>query len=112
MKRRTLSRALALYGAALIACLCALFPVYRIIAMSFMPPADTFAIPPKWLFTPTLESYRELFAGFQGIDVHLYLRNSLAVALGSTLSIAPPVLLMLILQKWMVRGLTMGATKG
>ena len=34
------------------------------------------------------------------------------MAAGATLSIAPPVLLMLILQKWMVRGLTMGATKG
>jgi multiple sugar transport system permease protein len=84
MKLRRLGRSLALYGVALFACLCALFPVYRIIAMSFMPPADTFAIPPRWLFTPTLESYRELFAGFQGIDVQLYLRNSLAVALGST----------------------------
>lgn len=34
------------------------------------------------------------------------------MAAGATLSIAPPILLMLILQKWMVRGLTMGATKG
>ncbi len=82
---RRLTRWLTLYGAALAACVVALFPVYRIVVMSFMPPLETFAIPPKWLFQPTLESYRELFAGFQGIDVRLYLRNSLLVAGGSTL---------------------------
>lgn len=34
------------------------------------------------------------------------------MAAGATPPIAPPVLLMLILQKWMVRGLPLGATKG
>jgi len=34
------------------------------------------------------------------------------MAAAATLAIAPPVILMLFLQKWMVRGLTMGSTKG
>ena len=78
-------RHLGLYAATVLACGYALFPVYRIVAMSFMPTLETFAIPPKWLFRPTLESYRALFAGFQGIEVLQYLRNSLLVAFGSTL---------------------------
>lgn len=74
-----------LYGAAFVACVFALFPIYRIIAMSFMPPLETFALPPKWLFSPTIESYRRLFEGLLGLDIRLYLWNSIAVAVGSTI---------------------------
>ena len=84
MTARRVWRNLALYGAAVVASACAIFPVYRIVTMSFMPPLDTFAIPPKWVFSPTLHSYRELFAGLLGIDLRLYLRNSLVVAFSAT----------------------------
>jgi multiple sugar transport system permease protein len=84
MNPRRLARTVGLYATAVFACVVAIFPVYRIVSMSFMQSEDTFAIPPKWIFKPTLDSYHQLFSGYQGLDVQLYLRNSLIVALGST----------------------------
>jgi multiple sugar transport system permease protein len=38
-----------------------LFPIYWILATSFKPASDVFSIPPRWIFTPTLEAYRRVF---------------------------------------------------
>ena len=81
--QRRIERSL-LYLLAIVASLIALFPVYWLVAMSFMPPMDTFAIPPKLVFTPTLVSYQTLFGGFSGVNVKLYVTNSLIAAGGST----------------------------
>ncbi len=85
MRGRSPLAIVGLYAAALAACAFALFPIYRIVAMSFMPTLETFALPPRWLFLPTFESYRQLFSGALGIDVQLYFWNSLIVAIGSTI---------------------------
>ncbi|MDA8219143.1 MAG: carbohydrate ABC transporter permease [Dehalococcoidales bacterium] len=53
---------LAGYWALLLAAtLIFLFPMYWIVAMSFKSPIDIFAMPPKWLFTPQLDAYADLF---------------------------------------------------
>ena len=57
-----------------------LFPIYWIIVSSFRIPVDTLAVPPVWVFTPTLDAYLNVFA------VNNYLRfflNSAIVAVGT-----------------------------
>ena len=57
-----------------------LFPIYWIIVSSFKIPVDTLAVPPVWVFTPTLDAYLNVFA------VNNYLRfflNSAIVAVGT-----------------------------
>ncbi len=39
-----------------------LFPIYWIVVSSFKIPVDTLAIPPVWLFRPTLDAYLNVFA--------------------------------------------------
>ena len=61
-----------------------LFPIYWIIVSSFKFPVDTLAMPPLWMFTPTIEAYVNIFA------VNNYAKfffNSAVVAVG-TVSIA------------------------
>lgn len=57
------------------------FPVYWIAASSFKAEAQMFAIPPAWLFKPTVVHYGEFLAV---IDNLYSLRNSLIVALLNT----------------------------
>ena len=57
-----------------------LFPIYWIIVSSFKIPVDTLAVPPVWVFTPTLDAYHNVFA------VNNYLRfflNSAIVGVGT-----------------------------
>lgn len=58
-----------------------LFPIYWIVQMGFKKAIDTNAIPPKWLFTPTLDAYR---AAFTDAPMRALLLNSLQVALLAT----------------------------
>lgn len=64
-----------------------IFPILWVMLTSIKPPMDTFVIPPKWIFTPTLESYKQLFFdGFAalGVNIWLNLSNSLIIAVVST----------------------------
>jgi len=60
-----------------------LFPILFIAMSSLKPGQDIFAVPPKWLFTPTLKHYVELWRSwgvfFDG------LLNSLIITTGATL---------------------------
>lgn len=60
-----------------------LFPIGFIVLSSFKPGRDIFAVPPKWLFEPTLAHYVDLWSRwptfFDG------LANSLIVTAGATL---------------------------
>jgi multiple sugar transport system permease protein len=50
------------YGAAALAALAALLPVYWMVTISLKGEADQFALPPRWLsFEPTLAHYRDAF---------------------------------------------------
>ena len=70
-----------MYLAVLIAVVISLFPIVYLLITSFKPPELTFAIPPVWAFTPTLENYRQVFAGGTFFK---YFLNSLFVAMGAT----------------------------
>ncbi|MFQ5812469.1 MAG: carbohydrate ABC transporter permease [Anaerolineae bacterium] len=69
------------YLALLVIVLLSLFPLFWIFLTSIKPRSLTFAIPPAWIFPPTLENYREVF--LYG-PFPKYFVNSLIVALGTT----------------------------
>ena len=58
-----------------------LIPYVWIILASFKQHVDLLTAPPKWLFHPTLENYREIFVEK---DFDRYLLNSLIVGISST----------------------------
>jgi multiple sugar transport system permease protein len=56
------------------------FPLAWVVMSSFKTRLDIFAIPPKWLFTPTFANYLSIF----GSDLMGQFANSLIVAVAST----------------------------
>jgi len=60
-----------------------LFPIYWMVETSLKEPVETFRIPPKWIFTPTLENYYQVL--FVSIPFTRYLLNSVFTATVSTL---------------------------
>jgi multiple sugar transport system permease protein len=74
---------LVLFHAILIAaCLIILLPLLWTLRTSFVYRVIAYRIPPKWLFTPTLDNYRIVF---QEEPFPLFFMNSLVVAVFSTL---------------------------
>lgn len=69
-------RALAL----VLALVWALLPLYLIVTTSFKLGRDAFAMPPKWLFTPTVEHYVKVFTESRFVDTYW---NSLVISFGS-----------------------------
>jgi multiple sugar transport system permease protein/sorbitol/mannitol transport system permease protein len=67
--------------------LAGLFPLLFMVLTSIKPEGIARDIPPKWLFTPTLEHYSQLLQSGGGTSVTFsrLLFNSAAVTLGSTL---------------------------
>ncbi len=67
--------------------LAALSPLVFMVSTSFKPSGIAKALPPKWLFTPTLEHYQSVLSGGSGTSVGFdrLLFNSVAVTLGATL---------------------------
>ena len=70
------------------------FPVLWIILTAFKTYNDTLAVPPKWLFTPTLENFVQVFfrsytagAEAQGTGFDLYFFNSVFIS-GTSVLIA------------------------
>lgn len=59
-----------------------MFPIYWMITTSFKPTGDILISPPRFVFQPTFEHY--LYA-FQESNFGLYIRNTLIVALSSTI---------------------------
>lgn len=59
-----------------------LFPIAFVVVSSIKPPGDIFAYPPKWLFTPTLQNYVDVWLEF-GEFFHT-LGNSIIVSIGAT----------------------------
>ncbi len=70
-----------IYLAVLAAVAISVFPIGYLFLTSFKPPDLTFAIPPVWFFTPTLQNYQEVFAGGA---FSKYFANSLIVASTTT----------------------------
>lgn len=65
----------------LVICLVAMLPVVWMVMTAFMPRDVAKAVPPQWIFTPTLDAFRVLIVdkGMLG-----YLKNSLIVSVSST----------------------------
>lgn len=88
------------YGILLLWSLVMIFPIYWTLASSLKTPADVFAMPPKWFFTPTFHNYEVVFGltvptELEGITEEQegtgqsqfprYLLNTVIISLGSTL---------------------------
>ncbi|SEH26068.1 carbohydrate ABC transporter permease [Rhizobium sp. NFR12] len=58
-----------------------LFPFYWMVSASFKTQADILASPPVWMFAPTLDNYREIFADSKVIGA---VGNSLIIATATT----------------------------
>ena len=63
-----------------LAILYTLFPIVWLILTSLKTPRDIFALPPKIIFTPTLENYRY---NFQQNDFGLYFFNSVVISISA-----------------------------
>lgn len=79
-KRRRIEFILT-YLALAVAIVLSLFPLFWIFLTSIKPRSLTFAIPPAWIFSPTLENYEQvlIYGSFTQ-----FFTNSLIVALGTT----------------------------
>ena len=60
-----------------------LFPIAFIVMSSFKPGQDIFAVPPKWVFSPTLRHYETLWTSWPGFFAGL--ANSMIVTVGATI---------------------------
>jgi len=70
-----------IYFLVILAVILSLAPLVYLFITSFKEPNLTFSLPPVWIFTPTLQNYREVLAGGQ---FEKYFVNSLVVALSTT----------------------------
>jgi multiple sugar transport system permease protein len=84
MTRYRLSREISrilIYTGIIFAIIISLFPIVYLLITSFKTPELTFAIPPVWVFEPTLQNYQDVLAGG---DFMRYFINSASVALSTT----------------------------
>jgi multiple sugar transport system permease protein len=90
MQKSIINR-LIVYGLMLVVAIYILSPLIWILMMSFKTRMDVIAIPPKFIFTPTLENYRALFGVSGGQTLvtssafFSYFKNSIILASGSVL---------------------------
>ncbi|UCG00117.1 MAG: carbohydrate ABC transporter permease [Spirochaetaceae bacterium] len=70
------------HGAMIIICLIALFPILWILTQAFKSYFDTIAVPPKILFTPVLDNFKQVLGRYGFLSA---LITSLSVAAGSSL---------------------------
>jgi multiple sugar transport system permease protein len=70
-----------IYAAVVVAVILSLAPIIYLLITSFKPPELTFAVPPVWVFTPTLKNYTDVFVGG---EFTRYFVNSVVVALSTT----------------------------
>lgn len=68
---------------AAVAVLWSVGPVYLIVSSSFKEPRSIFQVPPSFVFDPTLDNYRALFAEWPKFTAGLL--NSLIITFGATL---------------------------
>lgn len=69
------------YGAVAAVMVFFMFPIVWLVMASFKTPLDTFAIPPKLFFWPTVENYLKVFRQHNFFS---YYRNTILVAVSST----------------------------
>jgi len=79
MKRNI--EAISAYSILLIALFLAVFPTFWILSTSLKTREDIFAMPPRWIFTPVLENFKNVLTGFPFLK---FLKNSLIVSAANT----------------------------
>ncbi|MBQ5950942.1 MAG: carbohydrate ABC transporter permease [Lachnospiraceae bacterium] len=79
VRKRMVSALLTLLTVILV--IIAIFPLYWLISTSMKSKMDAFAIPFKWIFTPSFNNYQELLGSREFIKCYI---NSLIVATGTT----------------------------
>lgn len=72
---------IAKYGVVIAGAAISLFPIYVMVTTSLKTRVDAFAIPPKWFFAATLESYKYILFDQ---NFSRYFVNSMIIALSST----------------------------
>lgn len=72
---------LLIYILVVLAVVLSLAPIVYLLITSFKDPQLTFAVPPVWVFKPTLQNYREVLAGG---EFERYFLNSFIVAVSTT----------------------------
>ncbi len=82
MRRRNVARSALFYAG--VGCILVFFmvPLVWLVSTSFKNSRDAFALPPKWLFEPTLDNYRNVF---DRSDFFAAFGNSVFISLVSTL---------------------------
>ena len=76
---------LLLYFVLVVGAAITIFPVVWTFLNSIKPASLTFTIPPRLLFTPTIDSYKALFTGgYEAVAIWPYMKNSLIVSIIST----------------------------
>ena len=83
MKAKKRLKYIALGAALILTLIVWLFPLYWIVTTSIKTRLDAFAYPPVWVFSPTIESYRETFVVSQS-PMTRFLMNSILISLGTT----------------------------
>lgn len=82
-------RSALFYVGLLVLMVAILFPLYWVVVTSFKTTRDAFAIPPRWLFAPTLDNYRTVLANrtfllaFANSFIISICASIVAVAIGS-----------------------------
>jgi multiple sugar transport system permease protein len=85
MHRRNLVRLFFIYAAVLVAVMLSIFPIAFLLITSFKPPQLTFAIPPVWIFSPTLQNYFDVFAG--GTFTKYFVNSLLVASITTTIAL-------------------------
>jgi multiple sugar transport system permease protein len=80
-QRRKRIKLLLLHAILIFACLVILLPLLWTLRTSFVHRVLAYRIPPKWLFTPTLDNYRIVF---KEEPFPLFFMNSIIIAVAST----------------------------
>lgn len=75
------------YGVVIVASLLAIFPIYWMVATSLKTRWDSWRLPPKWLFIPTLENYVSVLTGegWNASPMGLLLKHSLIISVSATI---------------------------
>lgn len=75
------------YAVVIVASLLAIFPIYWMVTTSLKTRWDSFRLPPKWLFIPTLENYLSVLTGegWNASPMGQLLKHSLIISVSATI---------------------------
>lgn len=84
-KTRRRIKSIAIYLVLVIVVIIAIFPFYWLVSMSLKTRADTFMMPPKWIFHPTFSNYWEVFSHTTKGSFSEFYKNSVVIGFSTML---------------------------